>query len=89
VPIVAIIDGIKVLFYYQDHAPPHFHLIHAMFEAQVAIEDGRFLELSGKISRSQRRTVAAFVARHRDELMTNWRLVTGNPAAAPRRIEDD
>jgi Domain of unknown function (DUF4160) len=34
-PVVAVIDGIKVLFYYKDHAPPHFHLIHAMFEAQV------------------------------------------------------
>jgi hypothetical protein len=54
-PVVAIIDGIELLFYYHDHPPPHFHLIHAMFEAQVAIEDGRFLEVSGKISRSQRR----------------------------------
>jgi hypothetical protein len=88
-PVVAIIDGIKVLFYFHDHAPPHFHLIHAVFEAQVAIEDGRFLELSGKISRSHRRRIAGFVARHRDELMANWRLVTGNPAEAPKRIEDD
>jgi hypothetical protein len=77
------------LFYYQDHPPAHFRLIHAMFEAQVAIEDGRFLELSGKISRSQRRKIAGFIARHRDELMDNWRLVTGDPAQQPKRIEDD
>jgi hypothetical protein len=88
-PVVAVIDGIKILFYYRDHSPAHFHLIHAMFEAQVAIDDGRYLELSGKISRSQRRKIAAFVARHRDDLMKNWRLVTGDPAQPPIRIEDD
>ena len=80
-PVVAIIDGIKLLFYYRDHPPPHFHLIHAMFEAQVAIEDG--------ISRSQRRRILAFVNKHRDELMANWMLVTADPAQMPKRIEDN
>ena len=37
-PTVAMVDGIKIEFYHEDHPPPHFHAIIAEFDAQIDIE---------------------------------------------------
>jgi hypothetical protein len=39
VPTVAVVDGVKILFYAGDHPPAHFHAIFAEYEAKIAIED--------------------------------------------------
>ena len=33
-PVVAIIDGVKIEFYPDEHPPPHFHARYAEFVAQ-------------------------------------------------------
>jgi hypothetical protein len=35
VPAVAIVDGVKIEFYPDEHPPPHFHARHAEFVAQI------------------------------------------------------
>lgn len=37
VPTVAIIDGVRIDFYFDEHPPPHFHARYAEFIAQVDI----------------------------------------------------
>jgi len=37
-PTVAVIDGAKIQFYWDDHAPAHFHIEVGEYRAQVAIE---------------------------------------------------
>lgn len=37
-PIVAIINGIAIAFYYDEHPPPHFHARFAEFQAQIDID---------------------------------------------------
>jgi hypothetical protein len=39
-PTIAIVDGILILLYFNDHAPAHFHAQGADFHAQIRIEDG-------------------------------------------------
>ena len=43
-PTVAIIDGMRVIFYWNDHPPPHFHVEAAEHRAQVSIETLELIE---------------------------------------------
>jgi hypothetical protein len=37
-PTVAVIDGAKIQFYWDDHPPAHFHVEFGEYRAQLAIE---------------------------------------------------
>jgi hypothetical protein len=37
-PTVAIVDGVKIQFYPNDHAPPHFHVVFAEYRAVIDIQ---------------------------------------------------
>ena len=43
-PTVAIVDGVKIQFFFGDHPPPHFHLAFAEFTAQIRLEDLAVIE---------------------------------------------
>jgi len=49
-PTVAIVAGIAIVFYYDDHEPPHFHARGADFIARILIADGTVLDATGRIS---------------------------------------
>ena len=36
-PTVAVVDGVKILIFYNDHTPPHFHAVLGENEMLVAI----------------------------------------------------
>jgi hypothetical protein len=38
VPVVAIVDGVKIMFYPNEHPPAHFHAKIAEFQAVVDID---------------------------------------------------
>lgn len=62
--------------YYNDHQPPHFHVIYDNTKAMIDI---RTLEvIKGNISRRTRNTVLEWAEQHRDELMENWELCAQN-----------
>jgi len=71
VPIISAFFGIIVRMYFDDHAPPHFHVEHHGQDAMVSF-DGRILE--GEIaSATARRLVREWARRHTSELEANWR----------------
>ena len=37
-PSVSRFLGMVIYFYYNDHNPPHFHVIYAGIEAEISIE---------------------------------------------------
>ena len=37
-PTVAIVEGVKIQFYFDEHPPPHFHAVFAEFVAQIQID---------------------------------------------------
>jgi hypothetical protein len=37
VPIVAIVDGVKIMFFFRDHDPPYFHAEYGEFRARISI----------------------------------------------------
>jgi hypothetical protein len=71
-PTICIFDGIKILMYYRDHLPPHFHAERADEEAEVGIDPIVILE--GHLTRPTRGKVFEWAAIHQAELRANWEL---------------
>ena len=77
-PTVAIVDGIKVLVYGNDHGLPHFHVLAAEYRAVIDIET---MEMTrGRLPRARLRKVLAWAEPRRAELLEAWdRARTGQP----------
>ena len=77
-PTVAIVAGVKIQFYPDEHPPPHFHARIAEFIAQVRIEPAEVLQ--GSLPPNKTSDVLDWARQHRDELMQAW-----NEMAAGRK----
>jgi len=71
-PTICLFFGIRILMYWQDHMPPHFHAEYQGSEALVDIERARVLK--GFLPKRQLRLVLAWTELHRDDLMQDWEL---------------
>ncbi len=71
-PTVSIFDGIKILMYYREHYPPHFHAERGDEAAEIGIDP--ILVLEGSLSRATRAKVFEWAAIHQAELRANWEL---------------
>ena len=71
-PTVSIFDGIKILMYYREHYPPHFHAERGDETAEIGIDPIMILE--GGLSRTTRAKVFEWSAIHQAELRANWEL---------------
>lgn len=81
-PVVAIVSGVAITLYYNDHEPAHFHALLAGDEMQVRISD--LMVVEGSLPMAKRRRVLAWAARHQDALALAWvRCRDGEP---PGRI---
>jgi hypothetical protein len=72
VPTVAMVAGMQVMFYYDDHAPPHFHVRGTQFVARIAIVDGSVLDVDGRMTVRETRILRKWSGLRRHELMSNW-----------------
>jgi hypothetical protein len=62
--------GISILMYFNDHAPPHFHVKYNEFRASVDISTLSILD--GKMPPRVHGLVIEWAELHKDELLTNW-----------------
>jgi hypothetical protein len=69
-PVVAIVDGIKIQFYNDEHPPPHFHAQFAEHEAMIGIDAQNVLK--GYLPRPQLRKVVAWARPRRALLLDAW-----------------
>ncbi|BCX89932.1 phosphomannomutase [Methylomarinovum tepidoasis] len=69
-PEISRFFGIVIAMFYDDHAPPHFHVRYGNQKAIVGIEPLGLLE--GKLSPRVLSLVMEWAARHQSELMDNW-----------------
>ena len=84
-PTIAIVDGVLILLYFNDHAPAHFHAQGADFHARIRIEDGEIIDLEGRITTRHRRRLREWALAHRQELVENWNEMRAG--RAPRRLD--
>ena len=71
-PTICMFYGILIRMYWNDHAPPHFHVEYGEYRAQYLIET---LVLSrGQLPRRAHALVLEWAALHRNEWMEDWEL---------------
>ena len=71
-PEISLFYGIRVMMFYDDHNPPHFHVEYNNYKAIVDIQDAKIIR--GAIPSRQLKLVLAWCVLHQDELMQNWEL---------------
>lgn len=69
-PIIAIVEGVRVMIYTKDHLPPHLHARFAEFEALISIVTGDVLE--GKLPTAKLKAVKSWLDLHRAEVSFVW-----------------
>jgi hypothetical protein len=74
-PTISIFFTIKIMMFWNDHAPPHFHAGY-VGQDEDTIVDIRTLEVTEKSSLTRRALglVLDWAELHRDELLVNWEL---------------
>ena len=83
-PTVAIVDGVKIQFYPDEHVPPHFHAVFAEFVAQIRIDPVEILK--GKLPPNKSKSVLDWAAEHRGALFEAWNAMA--EGRKPERIND-
>ena len=69
-PTIAVVDGVKIQMFYNDHAPPHFHAIFGDDEVLIAI---RGLDVvRGSLPPAKLRRVMTWAEKHQGKLALNW-----------------
>ena len=81
-PLIAEFDGIKVLMYYRDHDPPHFHVEYGEEEALLRIADMQII--AGNLPARVLRQVTAWAQPRQAALALNW--VKCRSHAVPDRL---
>lgn len=71
-PEISRFFGIIVAMFYNDHAPPHFHVRYGDQKAIIAIETLRVIE--GKLKPRTLGLVIEWASQHQSELMDDWQL---------------
>lgn len=66
-PTVAVVDGVRIVFYANEHPPPHFHAI--VGEHRAVIEIARMLVTEGFLPPDKRRKVLAWAEARQAELL--------------------
>ena len=80
-PEISRFFGIIIAMFYNDHAPPHFHVRYGSQRALVAIESLTVLE--GKLSPRALGLVMEWASIHQDELVEDWNLARGQAPLKP------
>jgi len=75
--------GISILMYFNDHAPPHFHVKYNEFRASVEISTLSILD--GELPPRVHGLAIEWAELHRDELLLNWN--TLRESGVYRKIE--
>ena len=71
-PTISEFYGMYIQMYWNDHAPPHFHVRYSGFKATVGIQ--ALIVLTGSLPRTAERLVLEWAKEHQTELVENWRL---------------
>jgi hypothetical protein len=72
-PTVAIIDGMKIQVFAQEHPPAHFHAVFAEHRAQIEISSLRVLK--GSLPRAKLSAVVSWAQPRRQALQAAWESV--------------
>jgi Domain of unknown function (DUF4160) len=69
-PTLKDFGGFKIVMYFEDHNPPHVHVIGRDFQALVRIQDAEVLE--GAIPTQHKREALGWISENRESLEAKW-----------------
>ncbi|MCL2183037.1 MAG: DUF4160 domain-containing protein [Chitinispirillia bacterium] len=72
-PEISRFLGMIIRMYYDEHCPPHFHVIYNEYEAQIEIET--LGTLKGELPTRVLGLVLEWAELYRDDLLKNWILM--------------
>jgi hypothetical protein len=81
VPTISRFYGIVIGMFFDEHAPPHFHVKYAEYEASIDIRN--FSVLRGKLPPKALSLVVEWAALHQKELMADWVLAAKHDDLKP------
>lgn len=84
-PVVSSFYGILIKMYFGDHLPAHFHAEYAEFTAQIAIDNLGIL--NGYLPPKALALVVEWASIHQQELLENWRILSGDGEGLFEKIE--
>jgi hypothetical protein len=71
-PEISRFFGMVIAMYYNDHAPPHFHVRYGKQKAIIGIDPVELLK--GKVSPKAKSLVLEWATLHQAALITDWEL---------------
>ncbi len=69
-PTIHLINSIKILIYFDDHLPPHFHATYNEFEELILINT--LESYRGHLPNKQRKKVIEWATNNQDFLIRKW-----------------
>ncbi|MGH7053502.1 MAG: DUF4160 domain-containing protein [Stellaceae bacterium] len=81
-PTIAVVDGVKIQMFYDDHTPPHFHVAIGGREMLVAIESLDVIR--GSLPPAVQHRILVWARQHQGALAANW--IKCQNAEPPERI---
>ena len=69
-PTIAIVSGVRLVLYLNDHLPPHIHALFGDYSAMLSIATGDVLQ--GKLPKAKLKAVQAFLDRRREQVAYYW-----------------
>jgi hypothetical protein len=70
-PTIAIVEGVRIVIFLNDHLPPHPCALFAGQKVRLSIATGEVL--SGKLPRPKLKTIQTWLAANREEVAYIWR----------------
>ena len=80
-PVVATVSGVRIMFYANEHPPPHFHVSYA--EHQAVIDIGSLTMTEGSLPVAKRRKVLAWAASRQHVLNAAFLRATAHKKVEP------
>lgn len=80
-PTISSFYGILIQRFWDDHAPPHFHVRYVEHKAVVEIET--LMVTRGSLPSTAQRLVKAWAEQHKDELLQDWQLCSEKKMPKP------
>ena len=65
--------GVIIYMYFNDHNPPHFHVVYGEYEASISITGLGVLE--GEVPARVLGYVVEWASMHKQALMNNWNML--------------
>ena len=80
-PTISTFYGIFIRMFFNDHAPPHFHVQYAEYKATIDIQK---LEIDdGELPRRAKELVLDWAELHQQELLDDWQLCMNKQQPRP------